>query len=105
MIEPLGAENRRKLEGRLVVASVSGGKDSAAMSLWLTENEVEHERVFADTGWEHPLTYEYLRGPLTEKLGPIVEVRGSRSMEELILHKGMFPSRTRRFCTQDGGTR
>ena len=46
--------------GRRVIASISGGKDSAAMSLWLTE----HDRVFADTGWEYEATYEYLRGPL-----------------------------------------
>ena len=57
----LSPEQRERLAGRLVVASVSGGKDSAALSLWLTENGVEHRRVFADTGWEHASTYEYLR--------------------------------------------
>lgn len=92
---------REKLGDRHVVASISGGKDSAAMSLWLTENGIEHTRVFADTGWEHPATYAYLRGPLTEKLGPIHEVRGPRVMDELILHKGMFPSRLKRYCTQE----
>lgn len=97
----LTAEQRERIAGHVVVASVSGGKDSAAMSLWLTENGVEHRRVFADTGWEHPATYEYLRGPLTERLGPIEEVRGTKSMVELIRHKGMFPSRLRRFCTED----
>jgi 3'-phosphoadenosine 5'-phosphosulfate sulfotransferase (PAPS reductase)/FAD synthetase len=95
------AELREKLAGRRVVASISGGKDSAAMSLWLSEQGVEHDRVFADTGWEHPDTYAYLRGPLTEKLGPITEVRGPRTMDELVVHKGMFPSRVRRFCTQE----
>ena len=100
MIAPLTKAQRKKLDGKLVVASVSGGKDSAAMSLWLTENEVEHRRVFADTGWEHEKTYEYLRGPLAAKLGPIEEVRGKYTFEELCLHKGMFPSRTKRFCTQ-----
>lgn len=90
-----------KIGGRRVIASVSGGKDSAAMSLWLTEQGIEHDRVFADTGWEHPDTIAYLRGPLTKALGPIHEIRGPRQMEELILHKGMFPSRVRRFCTQE----
>ena len=71
------------------------------MSLWLTEQEIDHDRVFLDTGWEHELTYEYLRGPLAKKLGPIHEIRGARTMEELIRHKGMFPSRVRRFCTQE----
>jgi 3'-phosphoadenosine 5'-phosphosulfate sulfotransferase (PAPS reductase)/FAD synthetase len=89
------------INGRRVVASVSGGKDSAAMSLWLTEQGIEHDRVFLDTGWEHEKTYEYLRGPLTDKLGPITEIKPPLLMEDLILKKGMFPSRVRRFCTQE----
>lgn len=90
-----------RLKGAVVVASVSGGKDSAALSLWLTEQGIEHRRVFADTGWEHDLTYEYLRGPLTLKLGPIAEVAGPLKMRDLVLKKAMFPSRLRRFCTED----
>lgn len=90
-----------KLAGRIVVASISGGKDSAALSLWLTENGVVHRRVFADTGWEHDATYEYLRGPLTAKLGPIDEVGLPGGMQGLIRKKGMFPSRLRRYCTED----
>ena len=57
----------KTIRGRKVVASVSGGKDSAAMSLYLCEVGVAHERVFMDTGWEHRITYEYLRGELTDK--------------------------------------
>ena len=95
------AELKVKINGRRVVASISGGKDSAAMSLYLTELGIEHDRVFMDTGWEHDLTYAYLRGPLTEKLGPITWLEPKRKMEELVLHKGMFPSRQRRYCTQE----
>lgn len=95
------ADLKAKVNGRRVVASISGGKDSAAMSLYLTELGIEHDRVFLDTGWEHQATYEYLRGPLTEKLGPITEIKPKRQMEELILHKAMFPSRQRRYCTQE----
>lgn len=84
------------IRGRRVIASVSGGKDSAAMSLYLTELGIEHERVFCDTGWEHPVTYEYLRGELTAKIGPITEIRGDLLMPDLVRKKGMFPSRTRR---------
>lgn len=89
------------LDGRIVVASVSGGKDSAALSMWLTEQGIEHRRVFADTGWEHAATYEYLRGPLAAKLGPIDEVGYPGGMRALVAKKGMFPSRLRRFCTED----
>lgn len=97
------ADLKAKINGRRIVASVSGGKDSAAMSLYLMELGLEHDRVFMDTGWEHPATYDYLRGPLTAKLGPIVEIVNEKfpgGMEDIVVHKGMFPSRTRRFCTQ-----
>jgi 3'-phosphoadenosine 5'-phosphosulfate sulfotransferase (PAPS reductase)/FAD synthetase len=91
-----------RLQDSLVVASVSGGKDSAALSLWLTEQGLEHRRVFADTGWEHNWTYEYLRGTLTEKLGPISEVQSKvGGMREWVAKKGMFPSRLNRYCTSE----
>jgi len=90
-----------RLNGRRVIASISGGRDSAAMSLHLRELGVDHERVFMDTGWEHPATYEYLRGPLTAALGPIVEIRGADTFESLVERKGLFPSRVMRFCTEE----
>jgi 3'-phosphoadenosine 5'-phosphosulfate sulfotransferase (PAPS reductase)/FAD synthetase len=95
----MNQELKEKLAGRRVVASISGGKDSAALSLWLTEQGIEHDKVFMDTGWEHELTYEYLRGELTQKLGPIVEIGAVDKMEALVKRKGMFSSRVRRFCT------
>ena len=98
----LTEQDRENLDGCRVVASISGGKDSAALSLWLTEQGIEHDRVFADTGWEHPATYDYLRGPLAEKIGPIVEVKSHHGgMADVIKKRGMFPSRLRRFCTQE----
>lgn len=95
---------REHLKDRRVIASVSGGKDSAALSLWLTEQGIDHDRVFMDTEWEHPDTYAYLRGPLTDKLGPIKEIKSAKypgGMVELVTKKSMFPSRMRRFCTQE----
>lgn len=94
-------EIKARLDGAVVAASVSGGKDSAALSLWLTEQGIEHKRVFLDTGWEHPATLEYLRGPLAGVVGPIVERRSDLQMRDLILKKGMFPSRRMRWCTEE----
>lgn len=90
-----------KLAGRTVIASISGGKDSTALSLWLTEQGIEHERVHLLTGWDSQVTMDYLRGELTRALGPIQEIRGPLLMRDLILKKGMFPSRQRRFCTEE----
>lgn len=71
------------------------------MSLLLHDLGIEHERLFLDTGWEHPLTYEYIRGPLAEKIGPITETRGPLNFVELVESKGLFPSRVMRFCTTE----
>ena len=87
-----------RLAGRHVVASVSGGKDSAAMALYLRELGVPFTAVFADTGWEHPETYRYLWDEIAPRFGLTV-VRGPRLMAELVQHKGCS-SRARRFCTQ-----
>lgn len=91
---------KAKIGDRVVVASLSTGKDSVALSLFLTEHDIEHERIFLDTAWEHPAVaehLEYLRG----KLGPIRALSGPLGMVELIRKKGMFPSRARRFCTEE----
>jgi 3'-phosphoadenosine 5'-phosphosulfate sulfotransferase (PAPS reductase)/FAD synthetase len=104
------------------IASISGGKDSAAMALHLIEQDIDFTSIFFDTGWENPLVYEYLRGELTDKIGPIIELQPpmpklterqeemSKKYEDRLGHtsgmirwtikKGMFPSRLRRFCTQ-----
>ena len=93
--------SRARITNHVVVASVSGGKDSAAMSLWLHDHGIEHRRVFIDTGWEHPVTYEYIAGDLTDAIGPIETIRGAKLMPELVRSRGAFPSRLMRFCTQE----
>lgn len=92
---------RDRIGDRLIVASVSGGKDSAAMCLYLRELGLPFAPVFLDTGWEHPLTYEYLRGTLTACLGPIVELHGRHDMPSLVRSKGMFASRQIQYCTEE----
>jgi len=84
----------------LVIANVSGGKDSTALSLWLHEQDIEHRRVFADTGWEHPDTYRYLDS-VESVIGPIERIQPLLSMAGLIRKKGMFPGRMHRYCTSE----
>jgi len=62
------------------VVSISGGKDSLAARLVAIERDTTHIAVFADTGHEHPLTYEYL-DYLEEKTGPIQRVRADFSRQ------------------------
>jgi len=55
------------------VVNVSGGKDSTAVVLLALERQTEGLRfVFADTGHEHPVTYDYL-DYLERELGITVE--------------------------------
>lgn len=85
-----------------VIASVSGGKDSAAMCLHFKEIGVPYEAVFCDTGWEHDDTYAYLCDELPKAIGPIQWLtREKGTMADLVRQKAMFPSRTRRFCTEE----
>lgn len=57
------------------VISISGGKDSTALWLLALEKETPNLKVvFADTGHEHPKTYEYVEY-LESKLGDIHRVK------------------------------
>jgi 3'-phosphoadenosine 5'-phosphosulfate sulfotransferase (PAPS reductase)/FAD synthetase len=44
-----------------VIVTFSGGKDSLAALLWIRNNLTkDFTTVFCDTGWENPITYQYL---------------------------------------------
>ncbi len=86
---------------RMIIASVSGGKDSGAMALALRAAGIPFRAVFMDTGWDHADTLDYIRGPLTNAIGPIEEIRSEHTMESLIRAKGTFPRQLRQFCTYE----
>lgn len=107
-----------------VVVSVSGGKDSTAAALHLREQGIPYRAVHLDTGWEHPDTMRYVREELPRHIGPI-EIAAPRldmpdaiapaildlearyldaapsAMLRAIARKAMFPSRMRRWCTEE----
>lgn len=56
------------------LVSVSGGKDSTATYLRALELDRPFRAVFADTGNEHELTYEYVSRLAERTGGPVVEV-------------------------------
>lgn len=57
------------------IVSVSGGKDSTALLLLAIERQPENlQAVFADTGNEHPQTYDYVQY-LNDKIFPIRTIK------------------------------
>ena len=91
-------------DDQTLLISVSGGKDSAAMAIYfLKEAKLPNKLryVFADTGWEHPDTYEYI-----ETLEKCLEikidrVKGDYDFVSLCEKKKRFPSVRGRFCTEE----
>jgi 3'-phosphoadenosine 5'-phosphosulfate sulfotransferase (PAPS reductase)/FAD synthetase len=68
-------------KGLDIVVSVSGGKDSTACALHCIDRGLEFKNVFADTGWEHDSTYEFLH-QLEKKIGTIHRVKKEIPVKE-----------------------
>jgi 3'-phosphoadenosine 5'-phosphosulfate sulfotransferase (PAPS reductase)/FAD synthetase len=83
------------------VICYSGGKDSTALWLWARRTGLEPRRViFADTGWEHPLTIQYVHE--VERLldEHVTHVRGE-GFEKRVRRLRGFPSSGIRWCTDE----
>lgn len=84
------------------ILSLSGGKDSTALAIYLRDRIPEMEYVFCDTEKELPETYEYLE-KLEAYLGkPIKYLKhDGRGFDELLLaRRGFLPSPQVRWCTE-----
>lgn len=69
------------------LVSVSGGKDSTATYLLALESGRPFRAVFADTGNEHELTYEYVARLHERTGGPRVEVVRADFTADLVRHR------------------
>jgi len=83
------------------ILSLSGGKDSAALAIYMRDRVPEMEYIFHDTDKELPETYEYL-GRLEAVLGKkITKTTSEHSFDKwLAVYGGMIPSNHRRWCTR-----
>ncbi len=83
------------------ILSLSGGKDSAALAVYMRDKVPEMEYIFHDTGKELPETYEYL-----DRLEAILGKKITRTTAKqtfdtwLAVYGGMIPSKHRRWCTR-----
>lgn len=85
------------------VLGLSGGKDSAALALYMAQSrpELDIEYFFTDTGNELPEVYDFL-SMLEAKLGkPIQRLNPKRDFEFwLRQYKNFLPSAKTRWCTR-----
>lgn len=89
----------------LHVVSWSGGKDSSAVLAWALEHLPRSQTrfVFCDTGWESPMTYDFINQVNRTYLhGSLIVLRSKRyaDLVDLARQKKRFPSVKARFCTE-----
>lgn len=84
------------------VLGISGGKDSAALALYMRDKVPEIEYFFCDTGRELPETYDYLL-QLEAVLGKrIIRLNSDRDFDHwLHVYGGALPSPQMRWCTKN----
>jgi len=83
------------------ILSLSGGKDSAALAIYLRDRVPQIEYIFHDTDKELPETYNYIHRLEAILAKPIVRTTPKDSFDHwLSVYKGMLPSSHRRWCTK-----
>ena len=83
------------------VLSLSGGKDSAALAIYMRDRVSDMEYIFSDTGKELPETYQYIER-VEDHLGKRVNrLNAHLGFDHWYdVYGGMIPSNHRRWCTK-----
>ncbi|PNY82877.1 phosphoadenosine phosphosulfate reductase family protein [Deinococcus koreensis] len=83
------------------ILSLSGGKDSTALAIYMRDKIPNMEYIFCDTGEELPETYDYL-DRLEAYLGkPIVRLNPDRPFAHYLdIYRGVLPDSRTRWCTR-----
>lgn len=82
------------------IVSLSGGKDSVAMWLWAKRKHLNPVAVYVDTGWEWEGHAAHL-DLLEARIGKIHRIEPGEMFADATIRKGTFPSRVRKWCTED----
>ena len=84
------------------VLGLSGGKDSAALAVWMNNNypDINVEYYFTDTGYELQETYDYLDKLKTRLDKPIKYIQPTNSFDYYMKkYNNFLPSQNARWCT------
>ena len=91
------------MEKECYILTLSGGKDSTALALFIMDNMPElHEKieyVFYDTGLDLPETYDYLNKIEVFLDKKITYVKPEKSFDHIFSTTGMLPNMFARWCT------
>ncbi|MDD7438602.1 MAG: phosphoadenosine phosphosulfate reductase family protein [Bacteroidales bacterium] len=84
-----------------VVVMWSGGKDSQACLIHSVKKYGAKNviAIFCDTGWEHEVTLAHVNDVCKQMDIELITLKSDKQFEELCIHKHIFPTGTRRFCT------
>lgn len=82
------------------ILGISGGKDSAALAIYMRERVPDMEYFFCDTGKELQETYDFL-GRMEARLGiTIHRLAAEKGFDHFLeLYNGFLPSAQARWCT------
>ncbi len=84
------------------IVSLSGGKDSTALAVYLKNKIPQLEYVFCDTGAELVETYEYLDRVESFLEKKLVRLNSGKAFEEYLdKHRNFLPSPMSRWCTAE----
>ncbi len=83
------------------ILSLSGGKDSAALAIYMRDRVSDMEYIFSDTRKELPETYQYLER-IEDYLGcQVYRLNADLGFDHWYdVYGGMIPSNHRRWCTK-----
>ncbi len=100
MIDSTPTSDWASRPGRHIV-SLSGGKDSTALAIFLHDKIPQLEYIFCDTHKELPETYEYLDKLEAYLQRPITRLNPTRGFDHwLEMYGGLLPSAQARWCTR-----
>lgn len=84
------------------VLGISGGKDSAALAIYMRDKVPEMEYFFTDTGAELPEVYDYLDKLEAYLAKPIARLMTNGDFDHLLKkYNNFLPSPNTRWCTRE----
>ncbi len=84
------------------VLGISGGKDSAALAIYMRDKVPEMEYFFTDTGAELPEVYDYLDKLEAYLAKPITRLMTNGDFDHLLSkYNNFLPSPNTRWCTRE----